>query len=148
MSNQSQTLIFTNLIFTNCGIPIGDDILAKLLARQCKKHGKVEYCNVIGSKNTGFVKFQSIDDAIFVKNFLNNQFLFKSVVKVHFSNDEMIKTLQVFNPLSVKIEDFPTEQIKTQRVFNPLSIENGVFKTKQIKTQQRNRIGKILEELL
>jgi len=148
MSNQSQTLIFTNLIFTNCGIPISDDILAKLLARQCKKHGKVEYCNVIGSKNTGFVKFQSIDDAIFVKNFLNNQFLFKSVVQVRFSNDEMIKTLQVFNPLSVKIEDFPTEQIKTQRVFNPLSIENGVFKTKQIKTQQRNRIGKILEELL
>jgi hypothetical protein len=106
MSNQSQTLIFTNLIFTNCGIPIGDDILAKLLARQCIKHGKIEYCNVIGAKNTGFVKFQSIDDAIFVKNLMNNQILFKSVINVHFSNDE------------------------------------------EIKTQQRNRIGKILEELL
>jgi hypothetical protein len=92
------------------------------LARQCIKHGKIEYCNVIGAKNTGFVKFQSIDDAIFVKNLMNNQILFKSVVKVYFSNDEQIKTLQVFNPLS---------------------LENGVFNNKKIKTQQRNRIGKI-----
>ena len=94
MSNQSKTLIFTNLVFTNGAIPICDDILAKLLARQCKKHGKVEYCNVIGSKNTGFVKFQSIDDAIFVKNLLNNQILFKSIVKIQFSNDDSIKTQQ------------------------------------------------------
>jgi hypothetical protein len=101
MSNQSQTLIFTNLIFTNCGIPICDDILAKLLARQCTKHGKIEYCNVNGSKNTGFVKFQSIDDAIFVKKLMNNQILFKSTVKIGFVN-----------------------------------------------TKQRDRIGKILEELL
>ena len=85
MSKQSQTLIFTNLIFTNCGIPICDDILAKLLARQCEKHGKIEYCNVIGSKNIGFVKFQSIDDAIFVKKLLNNQILFKSNIHVRFS---------------------------------------------------------------
>jgi RNA recognition motif. (a.k.a. RRM, RBD, or RNP domain) len=106
MSNQSQTIIFTNLVFTNCGIPIGDDILAKLLARQCKKHGKIEYCNVIGSKNTGFVKFNNLDDAIFVKNLMNNQILFKSIVKIHFSSD------------------------------------------KELKTQQRNRIGKMLEELL
>jgi hypothetical protein len=108
MSNQSQTLIFKNLVFTNCPIPIGDDILAKLLARQCMKHGKIEYCNVIGSKNIGFVKFQSIDDAIFVKNFLNNQILFKSIVKISFSNE--------------KIKDF--------------------------QNQQRDRIGKMLEELL
>lgn len=86
MSKQSQTLIFTNLIFTNCGIPICDDILAKLLARQCEKHGKIEYCNVIGSKNIGFVKFQSIDDAIFVKKLMNNQILFKSIVKIGFVN--------------------------------------------------------------
>lgn len=85
MSKQSQTLIFTNLIFTNCGIPICDDILAKLLARQCEKHGKIEYCNVIGSKNIGFVKFQSIDDAIFVKKLMNNQILFKSNVHIRFS---------------------------------------------------------------
>ena len=85
MSKQSQTLIFTNLIFTNCGIPICDDILAKLLARQCEKHGKIEYCNVIGSKNIGFVKFQSIDDAIFVKKLMNNQILFKSNIHVRFS---------------------------------------------------------------
>lgn len=101
MSNQSRTLIFTNLVFTNCGIPICDDILAKLLARQCKKHGEIEYCNVNGSKNTGFVKFQSIDDAIFVKKLMNNQILFKSIVKIGFVN-----------------------------------------------TKQRDRIGKILEELL
>ena len=88
MSNQSKTLIFTNLVFTNCPIPICDDILSKLLARQCTKHGKVEYCNVIGSKNTGFVKFHSINDAIFVKNLLNNQVLFKSVVQIHFVNDQ------------------------------------------------------------
>ena len=85
MSKQSQTLVFTNLIFTNCGIPICDDILAKLLARQCEKHGKIEYCNVIGSKNIGFVKFQSIDDAIFVKKLMNNQILFKSNIHVRFS---------------------------------------------------------------
>ena len=85
MSKQSQTLIFTNLIFTNCGIPICNDILAKLLARQCEKHGKIEYCNVIGSKNIGFVKFQSIDDAIFVKKLMNNQILFKSNIHVRFS---------------------------------------------------------------
>ena len=85
MSKQSQTLIFTNLIFTNCGIPICDDILTKLLARQCEKHGKIEYCNVIGSKNIGFVKFQSIDDAIFVKKLMNNQILFKSNIHVRFS---------------------------------------------------------------
>jgi len=85
MSKQSQTLVFTNLIFTNCGIPICDDILTKLLARQCKKHGKIEYCNVIGSKNIGFVKFQSIDDAIFVKKLMNNQILFKSNIHVRFS---------------------------------------------------------------
>ncbi len=101
MSNQSKTLIFTNLVFTNCPIPISDDILSKLLARQCNKHGKVEYCNVIGSKNTGFVKFQSINDAIFVKNLLNNQVLFKSVVQILF-----------------------------------------------VDTQQRDRIGKMLEDLL
>ena len=93
MSNQSQTLIFKNLVFTNCPIPIGDDILAKLLARQCMKHGKIEYCNVIGSKNIGFVKFNNLDDAIFVKNFLNNQILFKSIVKISFSN-EKIKDFQ------------------------------------------------------
>lgn len=117
MSNQSQTLIFTNLIFTNCGIPIGDDILAKLLARQCKKHGDIEYCNVNGSKNTGFVKFKSIKDAIFVQKLMNNQILFKSIVKIGFVNTGQIKTC--------------------------LSFENEVFKTKQ-----RDRIGKILEELL
>jgi len=87
MSNQSQTLIFTNLVFTNCPIPICDDILSKLLAHKCTKHRKVEYCNVIGSKNTGFVKFQSINDAIFVKNLLNNQVLFKSVVQINFVNN-------------------------------------------------------------
>lgn len=101
MTNKSQTLIFTNLVFTNCPIPICDDILAKLLTRQCAKHGKIEYCNVNGSKNTGFVKFQSIIDAIFVQKLLNNQIFFKSIVKIYFSDD-----------------------------------------------QQRNRIGKILEELL
>ena len=106
MSIQSKTLIFTNLVFTNYPIPICDDILSKLLARQCTKHGKIEYCNVIGSKNTGFVKFQLIDDAIFVKKLMNNQILFKSIVKIGFVN------------------------------------------TEQIKTQQRDRIGKILEELL
>jgi hypothetical protein len=112
MSNQSKTLIFTNLIFTNCPIPICDDILSKLLARQCSKHGKIEYCNVIGSKNTGFVKFKSIDDAIFVKNLLNNQVLFKSVVQINFVNDQ---------------------QMITRRI---------------LKTQQRDRIGKMLEDLL
>ena len=100
MSKQSQTLIFTNLIFTNCGIPICDDILAKLLARQCEKHGKIEYCNVIGSKNIGFVKFQSIDDAIFVKKLMNNQILFKSIVKIGFVNtkqrDRIGKMLEDF----------------------------------------------------
>jgi hypothetical protein len=85
MSNQSQTLVFTNLIFTNCPIPIGDDILTKLLARQCLKHGKIEYCNVVGSKNTGFVKFNNLDDAIFVQKLMNNQILFKSNVHVRFS---------------------------------------------------------------
>ena len=85
MSNQSQTLVFTNLIFTNCPIPICDDILSKLLARQCMKHGKIEYCNVIGAKNTAFVKFQSISDAIFVQKLMNNQILFKSNVHVRFS---------------------------------------------------------------
>ena len=94
MSDKSKTLIFTNLVFTNCGIPICDDILAKLLARQCEKHGKIEYCNVQGSKNTGFVKFQSIDDAIFVKKLMNNQLFFKSIVKIQFKNDESIKTQQ------------------------------------------------------
>jgi hypothetical protein len=93
MSNQSQTLIFKNLVFTNCPIPIGDDILAKLLARQCMKHGKIEYCNVIGSKNTGFVKFNNLDDAIFVQKLMNNQILFKSIVKISFSN-EKIKDFQ------------------------------------------------------
>jgi hypothetical protein len=106
MLKQSQTLIFTNLIFTNCPIPICDDILTKLLVRQCKKHGKIEYCNVTGSKNTGFVKFQSINDAIFVKKLLNNQILFKSIVKINFLDE------------------------------------------KTVKNQQRNRIGKMLEELL
>jgi len=86
MLDKSKTLIFTNLVFTNCGFPICDDILAKLLARQCEKHGKIEYCNVIGSKNIGFVKFQSIDDAIFVKKLMNNQILFKSIVKIGFVN--------------------------------------------------------------
>jgi len=85
MSNQSQTLIFTNLIFTNCPVPISDDILTKLLARQCLKHGKIEYCNVIGSENIGFVKFQDISDAIFVQKLMNNQILFKSNVRVRFS---------------------------------------------------------------
>lgn len=122
MSNQSRTLIFTNLVFTNCPIPICDDILSKLLARQCTKHGKVEYCNVIGSKNTGFVKFQSIADAIFVQKLMNNQILFKSVVQINFVNNMQIKTFQVFNRLS---------------------LENEVFKTKQ-----RDRIGKMLEDLL
>jgi len=106
MSNKSQTLIFTNIVFTNCPIPICDDILAKLLARQCNKHGKLDYCKVIGINNTAFVKFQSIDDAIFVKKLLNNQYLFKSVVKINFLDE------------------------------------------KAVKNQQRNRIGKILEELL
>jgi hypothetical protein len=100
MSNQSQTIIFTNLFFTNCPIPICDDVLAKLLGRQCAKHGKIVYCNVNGSKNTGIVKFQSITDAIFVKN------LYKSIMKINFLDE------------------------------------------KDIKTQQRNRIGKMLEELL
>ena len=94
MLDKSKTLIFTNLVFTNCPIPICDDILAKLLARQCEKHGKIEYCNVQGSKNTGFVKFQSIDDAIFVKKLMNNQLFFKSIVKIQFKNDESIKTQQ------------------------------------------------------
>ena len=94
MTNQSQTLIFTNLIFTNCPIPICDDILAKLLARQCLKHGKLDYCNVIGLNNTAFVKFKSIDDAIFVKNLLNNQILFKSIVKINFLDEKSIKTQQ------------------------------------------------------
>jgi hypothetical protein len=143
MSNQSKTLIFTNLIFTNCGIPIGDDILTKLLARQCLKHGKIEYCNVIGAKKIGFVKFNNLDDAIFVKNFLNNQILFKSIVKIQFSNDEPIKTLRFSNPLSEKIEDFQTEQIKTLRVFNPSS-----EKIEDFQNQQRDRISKMLEELL
>jgi hypothetical protein len=101
MSKQSQTLIFTNLVFTNFPVPICDDILSKLLARQCTKHGKIEYCNVNGSKNTGFVKFKSIKDAIFVQKLMNNQILFKSIVKIGFVN-----------------------------------------------TKQRDRIGKILEELL
>jgi len=92
MSNQSQTLIFTNLIFTNCGIPIEDDILSKLLARQCKKHGDIEYCNVVGSKNTGIVKFKSITDAIFVQKLMNNQILFKTIVKIGFVNNGQIKT--------------------------------------------------------
>jgi len=122
MSKQSQTLIFTNLIFTNFPVPVCDDILSKLLARQCTKHGKIEYCNVNGSKNTGFVKFKSINDAIFVKNLINNQVLFKSVVQINFVNNMQIKTFQVFNRLS---------------------LENEVFKTKQ-----RDRIGKIIEELL
>lgn len=122
MSNQSQTLIFTNLIFTNCPVPVCDDILSKLLARQCTKHGKIEYCNVNGSKNTGFVKFQSINDAIFFQKLMNNQILFKSNVKIGFVN---------------------TVQIKTSQVFNHLSLENEVFKTKQ-----RDRIGKMLEDLL
>ncbi len=122
MSKQSQTLIFTNLVFTNFPVPICDDILSKLLARQCTKHGKIEYCNVNGSKNTGFVKFQSINDAIFVQKLMNNQILFKSNVKIGFVN---------------------TVQIKTSQVFNHLSLENEVFKTKQ-----RNRIGKMLEDLL
>jgi len=86
MSKQSQTLIFTNLVFTNFPVPICDDILSKLLARQCTKHGKIEYCNVNGSKNTGFVKFQSINDAIFVQKLMNNQILFKSTVKIGFVN--------------------------------------------------------------
>ena len=85
MSNKSQTLVFTNLIFTNCPIPISDDILTKLLARQCMKHGDIEYCNVIGSKNTGFVKFNNLDDAIFVQKLMNNKILFKSIVHVTFS---------------------------------------------------------------
>jgi len=122
MSNQSQTLIFTNLVFTNCPIPICDDILSKLLARRCKKHGDIEYCNVVGSKNTGFVKFKSITDAIFVKKLLNNQVLFKSVIQINFVNNMQIKTFQVFNRLS---------------------LENEVFKT-----IQRDRIGKMLEDLL
>jgi hypothetical protein len=122
MSKQSQTLIFTNLVFTNFPVPICDDILSKLLARQCTKHGKIEYCNVNGSKNTGFVKFQSINDAIFVQKLMNNQILFKSNVKIGFVN---------------------TVQIKTSQVFNHLSLENEVFKTKQ-----RDRIGKMLEDLL
>lgn len=88
MTNKSQTLIFTNLIFTNCPFPICDDILTKLLARQCQKHGKIEYCSVIGSKNIGFVKFQSINDAIFVKKLLNNQILFKTIVNIRFSSDK------------------------------------------------------------
>ena len=88
MSAQSQTLIFTNLIFTHCAIPISDDILTKILARQCKKHGKLIYCNVIGSKNIGFVKFNNLDDAIFAKKMMNNTILFKSIVNVQFSNDK------------------------------------------------------------
>jgi hypothetical protein len=122
MSIQSRTLIFTNLVFTNCPIPISDDILSKLLARQCTKHGEIEYCNVIGSKNTGFVKFQSIADAIFVQKLMNNQILFKSTVKIGFVN---------------------TGQIKTSQFFNRLSLENEVFKNKQ-----KDRIGKMLEDLL
>ena len=73
MKNKSQTLIFTNLVFTSYPFPICDDILTKILARQCQKHGKIEYCNVIGSKNIGFVKFQSIADAIFVKKLLHRK---------------------------------------------------------------------------
>lgn len=88
MTTQSQTLIFTNLIFTNFPESISDDILTKLLARQCTKHGKLIYCNVIGSKNIGFVKFNNLDDAIFVKKMMNNQMLFKSTVNVRFSNDK------------------------------------------------------------
>jgi RNA recognition motif-containing protein len=77
---------------------------------------------VIGSKNTGFVKFQSITDAIFVQKLMNNQILFKSTVKIGFVN---------------------TGQIKTSQVFNRLSLENEGFKIKQ-----RDRIGKMLEDLL
>lgn len=104
MSKQSQTLIFTNLIFTSCPIPICDDILSKLLARQCIKHGKIEYCNVIGLKNTAFVKFISIDDAIFVKNLLNNQILFKSIVKIIFLDEKSIKNQQI-NRISKMLEE-------------------------------------------
>ena len=60
---------------------------------------------VIGSKNIGFVKFQSIDDAIFVKKLMNNQILFKSIVKIGFVNNGRIKTCSSF--------------------------ENEIFKTKQ-----------------
>ena len=60
--------------------------------------------------------------AIFVQKLMNNQILFKSTVKIGFVN---------------------TGQIKTSQVFNRLSLENEVFKTKQ-----RDRIGKMLEDLL
>jgi hypothetical protein len=162
MSNPSQTLIFTNLVFTNCPIPICDDILSKLLGRQCNKHGKIEYCNVIGSKNIGFVKFQLINDAIFVKNLMNNQLLFKSIVNIDFLDNEPIKIQRFFNPLRIENGVSNTEPIKIQRFFKPLRIENGISKTEPIKiqkfftpienrdtkTQQRNRIGKMLEDLL
>ena len=179
MSYPSQTLIFTNLVFTNCPIPICDDILSKLLGRQCNKHGKIEYCNVIGSKNTGIVKFKLINDAIFVKNLMNNQLLFKSIVNINFLDSEPIKIQRFFNPLriengvskidpikSLRIENgiSYTEPIKIQRFFKPLRIENGISKTEPIKiqkvfnqlriengdskTQQRDRIGKMLEDLL
>jgi len=164
MSNPSQTLIFTNLVFTNGPIPICDDILSKLLGRQCSKHGKIEYCNVIGSKNIGFVKFQLINDAIFVKNLLNNQLLFKSIVNINFLNDEIIKTQRFFNPLRIENGVSKTEPIKIQRFFKPLRIENEISKTEPVKiqkvfnklsisnedskTEQRDRIGKMLEDLL
>jgi hypothetical protein len=104
MTNQSQTLIFTNLVFTSCPIPICDDILTKLLVRQCKKHGTIDYCNVIGLKNTAFVKFKLIDDAIFVKNLLNNQILFKSIVKINFLDENSIKNEQR-NRISKMLEE-------------------------------------------
>jgi len=162
MSNPSQTLIFTNLVFTNCSIPICDDILSKLLGRQCKKHGKIEYCNVIGSKNIGFVKFQFVNDAIFVKNLMNNQLLFKSIININFLDNEPIKIQRFFNPLRIENGNSNTESIKIQRFFKPLRIENGISKTEPIKiqkvftitengdskNQQRDRIGKMLEDLL
>jgi hypothetical protein len=131
MSNSSQILIFTNLIFTNSLIPICDDILSKLLARQCKKHGKIEYCNVIGSKNIGFVKFQFIADAIFVKNLMNNQLLFQSIVNINFLDNQPRIEKGVFKNNPIK------------GFFKPLRIEN-----EDSKTLQRNRIGKMLEDLL
>jgi hypothetical protein len=141
MSNQSQTLIFTNLVFTNSPIPICDDILSKLLARQCNKHGKIEYCNVIGSKNIGFVKFQLVNDAIFVKKLMNNQLLFKSIVNINFLDDNPIKTQRFFKPLRIENGVSKIEPIKIQKVFT--ITENG-----DSKIQQRDRISKLLEDLL
>ena len=72
------------------------------------------------------------------------------------SKIDPIKSLRIENEIS------KTEPIKIRRFFKPLRIENGISKTEPIKikkiltitengdskTQQRDRIGKMLEDLL